>query len=452
MFALALRSLRRRAGAFTATFLAIFLGATILMAFASLLDTSLGEGVSSANRETLVTMANVVGGWGLLIVIFAVASTLTLSVRQRGTELALLKSIGATPAQIRRMIVGEAAVVAVIAAASAIPLALLAGHGLFAMLVHTHQLAPNVEYVFGPIALSMGLGITFVAATAAATLAARRATRVRAAEAMTEATTEPGRMTKKRIVAACVFLALGVYLAVLTVTVMRDKATDAMSTAGSADGLAAIGFALLGPALIRKVIAIAAVPLERLGGASGHLAVQNLRRRSNQMATALMPIILFTGISVGTLCMQSTENAVTATAGVAKTADQKNIETLNLVVIAMIALFAAIMLINTLVAATTHRRREFAQQRLAGATPVQVLRVVALESTVLTATGVLFGAIASLFTSIAYSNARADTFLPNSGAGIFLGMVTLAAVLTFTASLGTARRTIRTPAIDAVTA
>src|SRR5262249_35835571 len=142
MFALALRSLRRRAGAFTATFLAIFLGATILMAFASLLDTSLGEGVSSANRETLVTMANVVGGWGLLIVIFAVASTLTLSVRQRGTELALLKSIGATPAQIRRMIVGEAAVVAVIAAASAIPLAILAGHGLFAMLVHTHQLAP----------------------------------------------------------------------------------------------------------------------------------------------------------------------------------------------------------------------------------------------------------------------------------------------------------------------
>src|SRR5262249_13554464 len=177
------------------------------------------------------------------------------------------------------------------------------------------------------------------------------------------------------IVAACVFLALGVYLAVLTVTVMRDKATDAMSTAGSADRLAAIGVALPRPALIRKVIAIAAVPLERRGGASGPLAGQNLPRGANQMATALMPIILFTGISVGTLCMQSTENAVTA--GVAKTADQKNIETLNLVVIAMIALFAAIMLINTLIAATTHRRREFAQQRLAGATPVQVLRVVA---------------------------------------------------------------------------
>ena len=65
----------------------------------------------------------------------------------------------------------------------------------------------------------------------------------------------------------------------------------------------------------------------------------------------------------------------------------------------MIALFAAIMLVNTLIAATTYRRREFGQQRLAGATRGQVLRMVGVEGVVLAVTGVLFGALASLAAS-----------------------------------------------------
>ena len=48
------------------------------------------------SRKTLITIASVVGGWGLILVVFAVASTLTLSVRQRGAEMALLKNVGAT--------------------------------------------------------------------------------------------------------------------------------------------------------------------------------------------------------------------------------------------------------------------------------------------------------------------------------------------------------------------
>ncbi|MFC9253815.1 FtsX-like permease family protein [Amycolatopsis thailandensis] len=54
-------------------------------------------------------MASVVGGWGMVIVLFATLSTLSLLIRQRAPELALLKGAGATPSQIGRMIVGEAA-------------------------------------------------------------------------------------------------------------------------------------------------------------------------------------------------------------------------------------------------------------------------------------------------------------------------------------------------------
>jgi predicted lysophospholipase L1 biosynthesis ABC-type transport system permease subunit len=174
MFALALTSLRSRLGGFAASFLAVFLGATILMAFASMLDTRAGDGVDATSKDTLFIVATVVGGWGLVIVAFAVASMLTLSVRQRGREVALLKSVGATPAQVGRLIVGEAGLVAIVAATAAIAPAMLAGRLLLELLQETGQVAPAVSYGFGPIAIAVGLGITFFAATIAALVAARR--------------------------------------------------------------------------------------------------------------------------------------------------------------------------------------------------------------------------------------------------------------------------------------
>jgi putative ABC transport system permease protein len=115
----------------------------------------------------------------------------------------------------------------------------------------------------------------------------------------------------------------------------------------------------------------------------------------------------------------------------------------------MIALFACIMLINTLVAATAYRNREFAQQRLIGATPHQVLGLVSVEGIVLAATGVLFGTIASIVTVVPYSIARTHKILPDTTIGIYLGVVTVAAAVTLAATVGTARRTLRFPAVEA---
>ena len=453
MLGLAIRSLRFRATGFVASFLAMFLGATVLMSFASMLDTAMGEGVPSASRETLLIMANVVGGYGLLLVAFAVTSTLTLSVRQRDTEMALLKSIGATPAQIGRMIVGEAGIVALVAAALAIGPAVLGGRQLLEVLISTDQVDANVSYVFGPAALGVGIGITFVGATIAAGLTARRTTRMRAVDSLTAASVDGGRMGKARIVFGLLFLASGTNLGGMTMTVMRNEGSDAMQTAGSASIMCAIGLALFSPVLIRRFTGLLAGPLGLLAGASGHLTVQNIKARTNQLATALMPIILFTGIATGTLYMQDVDNKTIAALGEVQTTDQKNIETLNFVVIGMLSLFACIMLINTLVAATTHRRREFGQQRLAGATPGQVLRMVGFEGVLLTVTGVVFGSIASLATILPFSFARTDSLVPpDSPIWIYVGVVAVAAIVTLTSSVGTARRTIRRPAVEVVAA
>ncbi|MBA9001734.1 MULTISPECIES: FtsX-like permease family protein [Thermomonospora] len=450
MFSLAMRSLRHRAPAFAASFLAMLLGATMIMAFASMLDTAGGAGVSSADEETLVTMASVVGGWGLILVLFAVASTLTLAVRQRAAEIALLKSVGATPAQVRRMILGETAVLALAAYALAIVPGLLGGRALLTLLQDTDQVTATVQHAFGPVALAMGFWVTFAASMGAALLTARRAVRMRVTESLLDAAAGPRRTSRKRIVGGIGFLLLATDLAVITATVMRGEGTEAMQTAGQTSIWASIGFALLGPVLVRRVAGLPAAPLARFGGGSGHLAVQNIRRRAHQLAGALAPIILFTGIGTGTLYMQQIDSAAIAAEGAVPNDMQKNIETLNLVVIGMIVLFAAIMLINTLVATTVHRRGEFGRQRLAGATPGQVYGMIALESAVLTVTGVLFGLVASLFTILPFNYARTGTAVPDVGPGTFLGIVAVAAALAMVTSLAATGRTLRTPAVQAV--
>ena len=366
--------------------------------------------------------------------------------------MAVLKNFGATPVQVGRMIVGEAAIIALAAGLLAILPAMLGGRLLLEMLAATDQVAGDVRYRFGPVTLGLGLGIGVVAATVTAAVTAWRTTRMGATEALVAAAVDAAGMSKKRVLAAALFLALGINLGVVTATVFRGEGYDAMQTAGQASIWSSIGLALLAPVLMRAVTAILAGPLARKTGASGYLAVVNLRQRSHQMASVAMPIILFTGIATGTLYMQSIENAATAAAGVAKSTEQKNIETLNYVVVGMIVLFAAIMLINTLIAATTHRGREFGQQRLVGSTPPQVLSMVTIESIVLAFTGVLFGSIASLVTVVSYSVARTSSVVPNAPIGIYLGIVAVAATLTLAASLGAARRVLRAPAVAAVAA
>jgi putative ABC transport system permease protein len=238
----------------------------------------------------------------------------------------------------------------------------------------------------------------------------------------------------------------------LTATVLRDMGLELMAIAGQSVVLCSIGLALLAPALVRVSIAVLAGPVQAITGLSGYLSVLNLRQRTNQMAGALVPIVLFTGIATGTLYLQGIENAMLAQSGTLKSAIAKNIEMGNLVVVSMIALFAAIMLVNTLIAATAHRRQEFGQQRLAGATPAQVLGMVSVESVVLTATGILFGSLAAIPAITTYSHARTDSVVPETTVGIYLAVVAIAVVLAMASSIGAARKAISTPAIQTLAA
>jgi putative ABC transport system permease protein len=438
MIAVALRNLRHRPGGFVATFLSAFLGATLLMAFASLIDTAVAT-TDEASGDSLITTAGIGGGWCLIIVAFAVTSTLSLAVHQRAEQVTLLRRIGATRPQLRRMIVGEAAVVALVASAVAMPVGLFLGRVLFTLMQNTGQVGESVGYVFGPIAFGTGFGVTLLGSIVAGIAAARRSARPAGAKA--------GRPRIRRI-GAVVFLLIGANCSVLTVTLMDGKGIDGMQTAGQAGIWAAIGLALLAPELLRLVTAVLGLPVRALGGAAGELAVIGVRQRTRQLAGAVMPVVLFTGITTGTVYMQSIEDK--AAAGTVRPDYAQDVQTLNYVVVGMITVFVAIMLVNTLIAATVHRRREFAQQRLAGSTRGQLIAMVTCEALLVTITGVLAGSVAALFTILPFGSARADRVWPDATPLAYVVIVVVAVALTGAAVLGTTRRTLRGPAVAAI--
>ncbi|MGW1048396.1 FtsX-like permease family protein [Streptomyces sp. NPDC002521] len=438
MLKLAMRSVRHRPGRFVATLLSAFLGAAIIMMFNSMLDTAGAHGVDHVSAKSLNSAARVVGGYGTLLVFFAVASTLTVNVRQREAEIGLLHRVGATPAQVKRMVIGEAVTVALVGTLLAVPSAMFGGRVLLQRFKDSGEVAANVHYVFGPIGFVSGLSITLLASAGAAFLAVRRAAKARSG----------ARGTWVRVLAGCAALAAGT-AAILATFSMKKTSPMAMAPPAYGSILLAVGLAVLSSALLRLLLAVLKPLLAVFGGGGAYLAVRNVHRRATELSGTLMPLILFVALATATLYMQAVQNDSIKASGLARTVDDKNLETLNFVIVGIIVAFAYIMLINTLYAMISYRKREFGQERLAGATPTQVMCMVGWEGLLLTIAGVLFGTLAGLAGILAFTRFRTGSSIPDQSLGFWFGTVAAAAAATFLTSLITARRTLRVPAVAA---
>ncbi len=435
MTGLALRSLRHRSTAFLATFLAVFLGAALTGSFATLIETATGP-VSSADAESLIIMGAVVGGWGAIIVLFSVASTMGITVRQREQEIGLIRTIGGTPAQARRLIRAEALLVTLVAAVAGAAVASLGGRALLGALRSADMVGDDVA--FGGGVASFGLTVVGVVATSmlAAAIAGRRATRGPATLVLAEAGNGGGRMPWWRVAIAALLVGGGISMGVITIAVTANDPDpySAMSTAGACSIYVGVGLAILAPLLLRWGSAIVG-PL--LGsGATGHLAAYNTSRRAHLLAGVLAPVIVLTSSAIGTLMLVGIDGR-TITAGAS--ADGETINLLNNVVVGMLSLFAAIMVINAFAAVISQRRLELERLRLLGATPAQVEGSVVAEAAIVAAVGVVIGAIASLTTIVPFAVARDEGIVPDGQ--LWLPVVVGAAVVLLT--LGAARGAVR---------
>ena len=74
---------------------------------------------TAADRAGLIAIFGALGGIAGAVALFVVAGTFALAIAQRRRETAVLRALGATPRQVRRLIAGEALLVSLVAARSA---------------------------------------------------------------------------------------------------------------------------------------------------------------------------------------------------------------------------------------------------------------------------------------------------------------------------------------------
>lgn len=255
--------------------------------------------------KNLVSMSAVFGGMAAMVTVFVVASTLGLSIQQRQRQMALLRAIGSTPGQVRRMILAETFIVGVFATALACVPGPRLGEWLLGRFVDAQVVPDVMMYRAGFVPLIAGAGAALVTAVGAAWIAARGAARTRPTEALAEAAVQRRWLNWIRALAALLCLAGGAVLALVT---MQMDGAKAGSTATPAAMLWAIGFGLLGPGLTKVVTAVLQWPLRAVTGFAGHLALLNAKARAIRMAGAVMPVMLATGMATALIYLQTTQS------------------------------------------------------------------------------------------------------------------------------------------------
>jgi putative ABC transport system permease protein len=246
----------------------------------------------ATDRAGLIAIFGVMGGIAGAIALFVVAGTFALAIAQRRRETAVLRALGATPRQVRRLLAAEALILS--AAASA--LGVLAGRPLALAIVDVltdHGIAPNgfePGHSWIPLLAAVGGGIGI--AQLAVVAAARRAGRVRPSEALREVAIEHARPGWVQTLSGVLCLGGGIAMAII----FKGEAALAFSIIGGI--LLATGTALLGRVLLGLPTAALSLPLRFLG-APGLLASTSLATNRWRTAALATPIVLI-AMLVGT--------------------------------------------------------------------------------------------------------------------------------------------------------
>ncbi|TCO53475.1 FtsX-like permease family protein [Actinocrispum wychmicini] len=256
------------------------------------------------SSELLITIAGVFGGFAVMVLMMVVASTLGLSIRQRKREIALLRAIGTTPRQVRRMVFFEALVLSVLATAAAWIPGSLVGRWLFTQFAGKGVVDSVIEFHQGWIPSVVGVGAAILTSQVAAMAAARRAAQTRPTEALAEAAVQRKWLTPFRAIAGTLCCLGGLALAIVTVTAMHGPI--AASTAGPAVLLWAFAFSLLAPGVSRVVLAVLKWPVRALSSVPGSLALSNAKVRRIQLAAAIAPVMLASGFALAQIYIQTT--------------------------------------------------------------------------------------------------------------------------------------------------
>jgi putative ABC transport system permease protein len=253
---------------------------------------ALSDAIGAFLRPVLLSF----GGIAVLVGAFIIFNAFSMTVAQRRRELAMLRALGASRAQVLWSITGEAFVMGILASV----LGLFAGLGVAAGVNQVFQAAgfdiPRSGLVMQPRTVVIALAVGIIVTVLSAVIPAQRATRVPPMAALQEgAQLPPSRFARFMPALAVAVAVLG---ALLIVGGMYGPGGTVVRLGTIAFGavLVFVAVAIASRYFIGPLAAGLGWPLQKLAPISGRLARDNSRR--NPSRTALTAAALMIGLAV----------------------------------------------------------------------------------------------------------------------------------------------------------
>lgn len=314
MWSLARRSAWAHRAGLTGTVIVLALAGFLLAVAGVLAQSGLGSG--GPDDGLLLVLASSFTGTLIVIVVLVLVATIGLALQGRRRELALLRAVGATRAQLRTQVGVEVGLAGLVAVPFGAVFGVFGSQFLEPLLREAGFLDAAGSLSVGPLPV---LGATIVVLPVvwlSAWFASRETLRAPPGRAVRESTVETRGVGQSRRVAAVVVALFGLAAAFSPLVV---PGTIGAASAGTSAFLLVGAAALAGPILIAWSFDRMAW-LDRHLGPPGRLATGNLRGFSRRLTAVVVPLAL----ALSTGAVQTTVNSTVAEAGEVQLRDGLN--------------------------------------------------------------------------------------------------------------------------------
>ncbi len=230
-------------------------------------------------------------GIALFVSAFVIANTFNIIVGQRTRELALLRAIGATPRQIRTVMLTEAFAVGMVATALGLGFGLLIAQAIRGIFDASGSSLPDSSTVIAPrtivVAVIVGIGVTVVASL----LPSRKASRIPPMAALHAELISTNDHTRARVVAAFCLTVSGVMVLVYGLFI-SDQTSSTWAALAIGSMLFFLGIAAFSIFIARPVAHALGFLYPRFFGMTGVLARENAARNPSRTASAASALMI----------------------------------------------------------------------------------------------------------------------------------------------------------------
>lgn len=279
------------------------LGTALVLATAGALVSLIGVLFESGFRAgagieggALVGLASSYSGIALVVVVMVVAAMVTLALRSRRREFALMRTIGATSRQVRQQVSREVLLVALIAVPLGAAPGVLLARRFSPLLQDAGMLPHSSELSLSPLPVVGAVALLVPTAMLAGRLATRETLRSAPTEAVRGSAVETTGIGWIRKGFALVTLAAGLAVAFTPLWVPG-------SVGGEIAGISAFlligAVALAGPWLVARTFGRTVLLAGARIGAPARLALHNVRGFSRRLTTVIVPLAI--ALAVGTI-------------------------------------------------------------------------------------------------------------------------------------------------------